>query len=116
MKLFIDTFVYLTVFVVIVYLMPSVETLTGEIPSGNFSKNQVHKVSTIPTKIEYRVPEEGNVSLKVYNIIGGLESLVNEVKPAGKYSAVFSASPGVYIYELILPDTTITKKIVVGVK
>ena len=46
----------------------------------------------------------GFVSLKVYDLLGKeVKTLVNELKPAGRYSVVFDGSnlsSGVYFYEL----------------
>ena len=56
------------------------------------------------TTIKYEIPENGFVSLKVFNILGQeVASLVNEVKTAGQYQAYFNAtklSSGIYIYRL----------------
>jgi hypothetical protein len=60
------------------------------------------------TTISYQVAKEGQVTLKVYDALGNLVSkLVDEYKPAGKYSVEFSAkdnissgyASGVYFYE-----------------
>lgn len=56
------------------------------------------------TTIEYRVPEESKVTLKVYNVLGQeVKTLVDEVKGAGDYKVNFSQSnlpSGVYLYKL----------------
>jgi len=56
------------------------------------------------TKIQYNVPENSFVSLKVYNTIGQeVASLVNNVVPAGSHEITFDASKlnsGVYFYTL----------------
>jgi hypothetical protein len=56
------------------------------------------------TKIQYNLPENSFVSLKVYNAIGKeVASLVNSVVPAGTHEVVFDASglnSGVYFYTL----------------
>ena len=60
------------------------------------------------TRIDYTIPEQQNVSLKVYNMLGEMvKELVNEVKPAGTYSVTFNTSShgdglpsGVYVYRL----------------
>ncbi len=56
------------------------------------------------TTIAYQIPEESNVILKVYDIIGReLKALVNEVKDAGIYKTNFNASnlaSGIYFYRL----------------
>lgn len=56
------------------------------------------------TVIRYDLPEAGNVSLRVYDILGReVAVLVNEQKEAGRYEAVFHAAnlaTGIYVYEL----------------
>lgn len=68
------------------------------------------------TVIRYQIPAMGFVELKVYDVLGReVETLVNEIKAAGEFSATFDASDfssGVYIYRLWLDDRTLTKKMV----
>jgi hypothetical protein len=61
------------------------------------------------THIRFTVPEEGNVSLKVYDLLGReVVTLVNEVRTAGAYAHEWNGrnalganvSSGVYIYRL----------------
>ncbi|MCU0372587.1 MAG: T9SS type A sorting domain-containing protein [Ignavibacteria bacterium] len=56
------------------------------------------------TKINFALPKQGFVSLKVYDVLGReVSTLVNEVKVAGTYSVDFDASmlsSGVYFYRL----------------
>jgi hypothetical protein len=56
------------------------------------------------TKIQYNLPENSFVSLKIYNAIGKeVASLVNNVVPAGIHDVLFDASglnSGVYFYTL----------------
>ena len=56
------------------------------------------------TNINYSLPEESFVTLKVYDLLGReVAALENTHKPAGKYSVVFEGnkySSGVYIYSL----------------
>lgn len=56
------------------------------------------------TRISYSVPQDGFVSLKVFDVLGReVAVLVNEVKYAGVYQATFNASSlpsGVYLYKL----------------
>ena len=68
------------------------------------------------TKIEYSIPQDGFVSLKIYNAEGEeIKQLVNAVKPAGSYSVNFNASnfpSGIYFYRLETGDYTSVKKMV----
>ena len=56
------------------------------------------------TLIRYQIPTSGNVTLKVYDVLGKeVASLVNEYKPAGRYEVTFDAqnlTSGVYFYRL----------------
>jgi hypothetical protein len=56
------------------------------------------------TTIRYQIPQDGIVTLKIYDILGSeIATLVNEEKLAGKYEVNFNASSlasGVYIYKI----------------
>ena len=56
------------------------------------------------TTINYTIPEQGFVSIKVYNMLGQeISTLVNEVKLPGSYQIHFNADnlpSGVYIYRI----------------
>lgn len=66
------------------------------------------------TKIRFSLPEDGNVSLKVFDITGKLVAeLLNSVKKKGTYEVSFSGnnfSSGVYFYRLSAGDFIRTKK------
>ena len=66
------------------------------------------------TVIEYEVPENSFVSLKVFDLLGKeLVTLVNEEKSAGSYDVKFNArqfASGFYIYTINAGDFTSTKK------
>ena len=68
------------------------------------------------TKIKYSVPENGNVKLSVYNLVGEVVSvLVNESVNAGFYEVSFNASSlpsGTYFYSLKKGNSIQTKKMV----
>jgi hypothetical protein len=56
------------------------------------------------TKISYALPNEGLVTIKVYNILGNeVAQLINEVKPEGFYEVEFNAHnlpSGIYFYKM----------------
>jgi hypothetical protein len=56
------------------------------------------------TTIEYALPQNAQVTLKVYNVIGQeVKTLANGVEPAGVHSIKFDATnltSGVYFYRL----------------
>ena len=68
------------------------------------------------TTIAYSLPVAGNVSLKVYNVLGAeVVSLVNEQQPAGRYEVVLDASAlasGMYFYRLTSGEFTSLRKMV----
>ena len=72
------------------------------------------------TTITYTLPEDGNASLKVYNILGEeVASLLNGYQSRGQYSIQFNAAnltPGIYQYRLELTgkqDAVITKPMII---
>ena len=66
------------------------------------------------TNIEYSIPSESFVELKVYDVLGReVASLVNEQQPAGVYRADFKADnlpSGIYFYKLQSKNFVETKK------
>lgn len=66
------------------------------------------------TMIEFQIPQEGFVSLKVYNTLGEeIATLVNKNLNIGKYSVNFTATDlpsGLYIYKLQTNNFTSSKK------
>jgi len=69
------------------------------------------------TNIVYQIPEQAEVSLKVYNVTGQLVStlLQNTVQQAGQYAVVFDASSfasGVYLYRLQAGDFVQTRRMI----
>lgn len=57
------------------------------------------------TTIKYDIPEEGNLTLSIYDINGRELFKINEFKRAGSYSIVFNGSnfaSGIYFYRLSL--------------
>ncbi|MBE0571884.1 MAG: T9SS type A sorting domain-containing protein [Ignavibacteriaceae bacterium] len=73
------------------------------------------------TVIRYQLPVSGDVTLKVYDILGNeVATLVNEYKTAGKYEVEFSIysdkgqnlSSGIYFYKLQTGEYTAVNKMV----
>jgi hypothetical protein len=66
------------------------------------------------TKISYSIMKSGYVTLDIYNVLGKrVARLVNEIKNAGSYTAVFDAASmpsGVYYYKLQAGAYSETKK------
>ena len=66
------------------------------------------------TTIKYTVPQNGPVTIKLYDITGReVKTLVNEVKEVGSYDLKVDASglaSGVYIYRMVAKDFVSVKK------
>jgi hypothetical protein len=87
----------------------------NEVTPVNYSLSQNYPNPFNPsTKIKFSIPVAGNVTLKVYNMLGQeLVTLVNENLKAGNYERSFNASSlssGMYLYTLKANNTTITNK------
>jgi hypothetical protein len=68
------------------------------------------------TVISYQLPINGNVTLKVFDVLGNeVATLVDEYKLAGRYEVDFSAgglSSGIYLYKLQTGDFVDMKKMI----
>lgn len=66
------------------------------------------------TRINYQVPADGNVSVKIYDMSGREAAvLINEYKTAGYYSVNFNAGnmpSGTYFYRISSNGNSVTKK------
>lgn len=87
-----------------------INTITGVNPnvssvptSYSLSQNYPNPFNPV-TRINFDIPKQGLVMLKVYDILGReMKTLVNEIKSPGKYSVDFNGtelSSGVYFYRL----------------
>ena len=71
------------------------------------------------TMINFSVPSDGRVAIRVYDVTGGLvTTLLDEIKSAGNYEIEFDAgkarlSSGVYFYQMEAGKTRLTRKMVV---
>ena len=88
------------------YILPSEFSLAQNYPNP-FNPNTV---------ISYQLAQSGNVSLKVFDVLGNeLRTLVDEHKPAGSYEVNFNAEElvsGIYFYKLQAGTFNETKKMV----
>ena len=68
------------------------------------------------TTIEFTIPESGEVSLKIFDILGReIADLINENMSAGKHSIRFNArnlNSGVYIYIINFKGKTLSRKMI----
>jgi hypothetical protein len=91
----------------------AVEQINGLPQDYNLSQNYPNPFNPT-TKIEYNLPEQSVVQLKVYDILGNeVASLVNEEQSAGTYRADFIANnlaSGFYVAQLRAGNFTKTIK------
>ena len=68
------------------------------------------------TRIKYSIPVDGNVKLKIYDVLGNeLFSLIDEYKSVGVYELVFNSinlPTGIYFYKISSGSNSIVKKMV----
>ncbi|MHB8581531.1 MAG: T9SS type A sorting domain-containing protein [Ignavibacteriaceae bacterium] len=86
------------------WLITDVKKEKGSAPT-EYSLDQNYPNPFNPsTVISYTIPKEGNITLKVFNILGQeVSTLVNQIQTAGSYKVSFNASSlssGVYFYTL----------------
>ncbi|MDQ3019382.1 MAG: T9SS type A sorting domain-containing protein [Bacteroidota bacterium] len=82
---------------------------------GKFDLSQNYPNPFNPsTKINYDLPSDGNVTLKIFDMSGKeVSTIVNEVQTAGYYTVSFNSnnlSSGIYFYTLTSSNIAITKK------
>jgi hypothetical protein len=97
-------------------LISEVEENETSLP-GNFDLEQNYPNPFNPTTtISFSLPVEGNVSLKIFNVIGReVVELVNDNLYAGRYSFQWDAkyqASGIYFYKLITDSYVEMKKMV----
>jgi len=92
---------------------PEVEVTIAAPLAFNLEQNYPNPFNP-STNIAYSIPENGNVRLSVYNVVGEeVAVLVNETKAAGNYTVEFNASnlpSGVYLYKLQAANSVQTRK------
>ena len=93
-----------------------VNPINSNLPASyNLSQNYPNPFNPT-TKINFAIPKQGLVTLKIYDILGReVANLINEVKAAGFYSVDFNASElssGVYFYRVDVNGFSDIKKMV----
>jgi serine protease AprX len=87
---------------------------TSKLSEGFYLSQNYPNPFNPETIIKYQLPSSGNVSLKVYDLLGReVAILANEMKTAGSYEVKFSGnklSSGIYFYRLKSGDFMNTKK------
>ena len=93
----------------------AVENVEKTIVPENFSLAQNYPNPFNPTTtISFMLDKRAKVKLEVFNILGArIATLVNEQKPAGKFSVVWNASrvvSGIYFYRIQANGKVLTRK------
>jgi hypothetical protein len=93
----------------------SVEVEFGAVKEYSLSQNYPNPFNP-STDIIYTLAKSGNITLKVYNILGSeVTTLVDGFMEAGKYSVKFNAkdfTSGVYFYTIKADNFTSTRKMI----
>ncbi len=94
----------------------SVAAVRGIVPSEMLLEQNYPNPFNPSTTINYQLPMNGHVSLKIYDALGReVATLVNEVKNAGTYTARFNGtklSSGIYLARLTSDNETQIRKLV----
>jgi len=91
-----------------------VEVTAGSIPSDYALQQNYPNPFNPSTTIKYQIPENGVVTLKVYDVLGKeVATLVNSERQAGSYTENFNAlnlSSGIYLYTIKVNNYVAVKK------
>ena len=98
-------------------------TLAGALLPEEYSISQNHPNPFNPeTTIAYALPEDADVSLIVYNVLGQpIRTLVSHRKAAGQYRAVWDSwddfgrqvASGIYLYRILAGEFIETRKMLI---
>ena len=93
-----------------------INNISSEIPKSFVLHQNYPNPFNPNTKINFALPKQGLVTLKIYDITGReIKILVNEVKQAGYYTVDFNGShisSGVYFYKIQSGDFSSVKRMV----
>ena len=93
-----------------------VKDITQTLPTDYSIEQNYPNPFNPSTKINFSIPNEGLVTLNVYNSLGQqVATLVNESKPAGTYQVDFEGaglSSGIYFYKITSGNFTQSKKMI----
>jgi len=97
-------------------VITNVENIQNNLPSKFVLEQNYPNPFNPTTTVKYSIPNSGNVTLKVYDVLGNeVATLVNEERPAGVYEVEFDASrlsSGIYFYKLLSGVFISTKKMI----
>jgi|GEM_PF-5053586 len=96
------------------YVPTHVHQETGKLANTHVLQQNFPNPFNAQTTIVYSLPRQAKAKLVVYNLLGQeIATLVDQVKPAGKYTVRFDASNlsnGIYTYRLFAGSGVITRK------
>jgi hypothetical protein len=97
-------------------IVTEVSPVSGKIPEKyTLSQNYPNPFNPV-TKINFAIPKNSNVTLKIYDITGReVAELLNKSMTAGEYQVTFDGAKmtsGVYFYKLISGDFSEVKKMI----
>jgi hypothetical protein len=99
----VSNYVASTYNVVLDPLQPSEVTANGAFSNYSLLQNYPNPFNP-STTIEFEIPKEDNVTIKLYDILGNeIRTLLSEIKKAGHYTLLLDAShlaSGMYIYTM----------------
>lgn len=94
------------------------ESLFEQVPTEYLLKQNYPNPFNPTTTIEYQLPSDGFVSLKIFDLLGSeIKTLVNDFKTKGRYSITFDASnlaSGLYIYQIKSNNFSSIKKMILS--
>lgn len=92
----------------------SIQDPSGELPSQMILSQNYPNPFNPTTNIRYAIPESGQVTLEVYNVLGQrVAVLIDEVMQPGSYTVSFDANrlaSGVYMYRISANGQVLTRK------
>jgi len=96
--------------------LTDVEKPGAELPQAFELKQNFPNPFNPSTSIEFNLPQQAEVQLRVYDMMGReVATLLNEARAAGSHSVIFDASnlaSGVYVYRLQAGSQVFTRKMV----
>ncbi|MFZ1517511.1 MAG: YCF48-related protein [Ignavibacteriaceae bacterium] len=96
-------------------VISSVENRNNQLTNYSLLQNYPNPFNP-STTISYQLPKTGNVSLKVFDVLGKeIATLVNEEKPSGSYNVefnVYGLASGIYYYQIKAGEFIQTKKMI----
>jgi hypothetical protein len=97
-------------------IVTGINPISNEIPESYSLKQNFPNPFNPETNINFELPKNGNVTLKVYDVLGNLvTTLYDGYKSAGVYNATFNGAgyaSGIYFYKLQIDGFSDVKRMV----